>query len=102
MKNNNLVAMKWVDEGGVFFPIDGNTKLHQSLGNKVFELYQGNGQDKRIGLKYVCDKFEFPYKIYDLGCEDLIETIKKTWKSDSFVDGEKNMGVILHGTRGTG
>lgn len=99
---NLTIADKWVNECGIFFPIDGNTQLHQSIGNGVFELYQGTGQDKRIGLKKLYDKFEFPYKIYDLGCDSLMETIKKTWESDEFINGDKNLGVIFHGTRGTG
>lgn len=100
--NNEFIADKWVDEGGIFFPISGYTVLHQSIGSGVFELYQGLGQDRRIGLKKVSDSFEFPFKIYELGCEDLLETIQKTWESDEFIEGNKNLGVIFSGTKGTG
>lgn len=47
----NLVAQKWIDECGTLFPIDGNTVLYPTPGSGIFELYQGKGQDKRIGLK---------------------------------------------------
>ena len=45
----NLVAQKWIDECGTLFPIDGNTVLYPTPGSGIFELYQGKGQDKRIG-----------------------------------------------------
>ena len=98
----NLTAQKWVNECGILFPIDGNTVLYQTLGSGVFELYQGKGQDKRIGLKKLCDKFEFNYKIYDVGCNDLFDTIQKTWESDEFVEKNKNLGIIFSGYKGTG
>lgn len=41
-------------------------------------------------------------KIYDLGCDEMLRTIKKTWESDVFVKGEKNLGVIFNGLKGTG
>ena len=60
----NLVAQKWIDECGTLFPIDGNTVLYPTPGSGIFELYQGKGQDKRIGLKKLSEKFEFNHKIY--------------------------------------
>lgn len=98
----NLVAQKWINECGIMFPIDGNTVLSQTPGPGVFELYQGLGQDKRIGLKKLCEKFEFNYKIYDVGCDNLFDTIQKTWESDEFTERNKNLGIIFTGIRGTG
>lgn len=97
-----LVAQKWINEYGILFPIDGNTVLYPTPGPGIFELYQGEGQDKRVGLKRLSEKFEFNRKIYDVGCDDLFETIRKTWESDKFVDENKNLGVIFTGIRGTG
>lgn len=97
-----LVAQKWIDECGTLFPIDGNTVLYPTPGPGVFELYQGVGQDKRIGLKKLSEKFEFNHKIYDVGCDKLFETIQKTWESDKFVERNKNLGVIFTGYKGTG
>lgn len=94
---------KWVEEmTNVYFPISGNTVLHQSLGGGIFELYQGSGPDKRIGLKRIGDKFEFSQKIYDLGCDDLMETIQRTWNSNKFVNEDRNLGIIFSGNKGAG
>lgn len=101
MKKENLTS-KWIDEGGIFYQVSGDIKIHQSPGSGVFELYQSNGQDKRIGLKKLYDKFEFPFKIYDVGCDSLIKTIKKTWESNEFTENDRNLGVIFSGTKGTG
>lgn len=101
MKKENLTS-KWIDEGGIFYQVSGDIKIHQSPGDGVFELYQSNGQDKRIGLKKLYDKFEFPFKIYDVGCDSLIKTIKKTWESNEFTENDRNLGVIFSGTKGTG
>ena len=101
MKKENLTS-KWIDEGGIFYQVSGDIKIHQSPGSGVFELYQSNGQDKRIGLKKLYDKFEFPFKIYDVGCDSLIKTIKKTWESNEFTENNRNLGVIFSGTKGTG
>ena len=76
----NLVAQKWIDECGTLFPIDGNTVLYPTPGSGIFELYQGKGRDKRIGLKKLSEKFEFNHKIYDVGCDNLFDIIQKTWK----------------------
>lgn len=98
----NLVAQKWIDECGTLFPIDGNTVLYPTPGSGIFELYQGKGQDKRIGLKKLSEKFEFNHKIYDVGCDNLFDIIQKTWESDKFVEENKNLGVIFTGYKGTG
>ena len=97
------VAQKWIDEGGVFYPIDGNTVLHQTPGSGVFQLYKSpSPTDGRVGLTKLSDKFEFDFKIYDLGSEEIMNTIKKTWNSDYFIENSKNLGVIFNGIKGTG
>lgn len=58
--------------------------------------------DARIGLQKIGDAFEFNFKIYELGCEEMLQIIKRTWESDVFVEGKKNLGVIFNGLKGTG
>lgn len=99
---NELISSKWVNEFGIYYPIDGNTQLHQTPGNGIFELYQSQGQDKRIGLKKIANKFDFNFKIYDLDCNDFLDLVKDTWESDIFIESNKNLGIILNGTKGTG
>lgn len=99
---SELISSKWVDEFGVYYPIDGNTQLHQTPGNGIFELYQSQGQDKRIGLKKIANKFEFNFKLYDLDCSDFLNLVKNTWESDIFVENNRNLGIILNGIKGTG
>ena len=36
-------------------------------------------------------------KTYDFGIEDIMQKIEKTWNSDVFVNGDKNLGVISMG-----
>lgn len=55
-----------------------------------------------IGLKRIADKFTFNFKIYDLGAEEIMQKIETTWNSDVFVEGNKNLGVIFNGLKGTG
>ena len=104
--NNNdmeLTRQKWVNEGGVYFPISGDTVLLRTPGNGIFNVVKSpNPMDARLGLQRIGDIFEFNFKIYELGCDEMLKTIKKTWESDVFVKGEKNLGVIFNGLKGTG
>ena len=98
-----LTRQKWVNEGGIYFPISGDTVLLKTPGKGVFNLVKSpNPMDARLGLQKIGDVFEFNFKIYELGCEEMLKTIKKTWESDVFVGGEKNLGIIFNGLRGTG
>ena len=98
-----LTRQKWVNEGGIFFPISGNTVLLKTPGRGVFNVVKSqNPMDARLGLQRIADTFEFNFKIYELGCEDMLRTIKTTWESRVFVEGEKNLGVIFNGLKGTG
>ena len=104
--NNNdmeLTRQKWVNEGGILYPISGNTVLLKTPGKGIFNLVQSqNPMDARLGLQKIANTFEFNFKIYELGCDEMLKTIKKTWESDVFVNGEKNLGVIFNGLKGTG
>lgn len=94
---------KWILDGGIYFPVDGNTKIHITPGNGVFELIQiKSPSGVKTGLKYLSDKFNFDFKIYDVGCDDFINSIKNTWESDYFIRNNRNLGVILNGFKGTG
>ena len=98
-----LTRQKWVNEGGIYFPISGDTVLLKTPGKGVFNVVKSaNQMDARLGLQKVADTFEFNFKIYELGCDEMLRTIKKTWESDVFVRGEKNLGVIFNGLKGTG
>ena len=98
-----LTRQKWVNEGGVYFPISGDTVLLRTPGKGVFNVVKSqNPMDARLGLQRIGDSFEFNFKIYELGCEEMLQTIRKTWESEVFVRGEKNLGVIFNGLKGTG
>ena len=98
-----LTRQKWVNEGGIYFPISGDTVLLRTPGEGIFNVVKSqNPMDARLGLQRIGDTFEFNFKIYELGCDEMLRTIKKTWESDVFVKGEKNLGVIFNGLKGTG
>lgn len=98
-----VVKQKWVKETGVFYPIPGDTTLHLVPGSGVFQVYEEKSMGgSRLGLRKMADKFTFNFKIYDLGAEDIMQKIETTWNSDVFVKGNKNLGVILNGLKGTG
>ena len=98
-----LTRQKWVNEGGIYFPISGDTVLLRTPGKGVFNVVKSqNPMDARLGLQRIGDAFEFNFKIYELGCEEMLQTIRKTWESEVFVRGEKNLGVIFNGLKGTG
>ena len=98
-----LTRQKWVNEGGIYFPISGDTVLLRTPGKGVFNVVKSqNPMDARLGLQRIGDSFEFNFKIYELGCEEMLQTIRKTWESEVFKRGEKNLGVIFNGLKGTG
>ena len=92
---------KWINDGGILYPIPGYASLLTSPGNGIFRIYE-NPQTKRLGLEKMDDTFRFDFKIYDLGCEDIMSKIIKTWTSDLFRESNKNLGVIFNGLKGTG
>lgn len=97
------MKQKWINERGIFFPISGDAVLYDTPGNGVFQVATSpNPIDGRIGLRKISDKFEFDFKIYDLGSDDIIRQVKATWNSEHFVKLNKNLGVVFNGTKGTG
>ena len=92
---------KWINDGGILYPIPGYASLLTSPGNGIFRIYE-NPQTKRLGLEKIDDTFRFDFKIYDLDCEEIMSKIIKTWSSDLFRESNKNLGVIFNGLKGTG
>ena len=76
--------------------MSGDTCLLPSPGDGVFVVKESSSpMMTRIGLQKIADKFEFDFKIYELGTEPMIRLIKQTWESDVFSVGGKNLGVIF-------
>ncbi len=100
------MKQKWIFEGetGVFFPISASVKLHPTPGPGVYKVVKSpNPRDNRLGLQPMgMEKFEFPGKVYDLGMNDMIGKIKKTWEAEQFKKGKKNLTVVLNGLKGSG
>ena len=92
---------KWINDGGILYPIPGYASLLTSPGNGIFRIYE-QPQTKRLGLEKIDDTFRFDFKIYNLDCEDIMSNIIKTWTSDLFRESNKNLGVIFNGIKGTG
>ena len=92
---------KWINDGGILYPIPGYASLLTSPGNGIFRIYE-QPQTKRLGLEKIDDTFRFDFTIYDLDCEDIMSNIIKTWTSDLFRESNKNLGVIFNGIKGTG
>jgi hypothetical protein len=82
------------------FPIPGYAAIYPTPGDGVFQIYQD--PKGRLGLEKIDDTFVFNFKLYDLGCEVIFRKIIKTWESETFVKGNKNLGVIFNGLKGTG
>lgn len=94
---------KWINEGGVFYPIPGNVVLHVTPGPGVYEIVQpGAPADRRLGLNKIYDKFEFTGKVYNVCPKKLNQRIKTVWESDQFREGKRSLGVILNGLKGSG
>ena len=92
---------KWINDGGILYPIPGYASLLTSPGNGIFRIYE-HPQTKRLGLERIDETFRFDFKIYDLDSEEIISKIIKTWTSDLFRESNKNLGVIFNGLKGTG
>ena len=96
-------SQQWINESGTFFPVSGDTRLLESPGSGVFVVVQiSTAMMKRIGLKKIGERFDFDFKLYELGTEPIIRLVKKTWESETFIDGNKNLGIIFNGIKGTG
>ena len=96
-------GQQWINEEGTFYQVSGDTRLLPCPGDGVFVVSESsNPMMTRIGLRRIADRFEFDFKIYELGAEPMIRLIKKTWESAPFIAGGKNLGVIFNGIKGTG
>ena len=98
-----MSRQRWLNEGGIFYPIVGEVVIHDTPGPGIWQTYQSTGMnDRRIGLVKVDDSFKFDYKVYNFGGQDMFEKIKTVWESDFYVENKKNLGIIYNGTKGTG
>ena len=92
---------KWINEGGILYPIPGYATLLPCPGRGVFRIYE-DMRLKRLGLEKIDEAFTFNFKIYDLDCEDIIARVIRTWTSELYTRSGKNLGVIFNGLKGTG
>jgi len=71
-------SQQWINESGTFFPVSGDTRLLESPGSGVFVVVQiSTPMMKRIGLKKIGEKFDFDFKLYELGSDPIIKLVKK-------------------------
>ena len=96
------MAQKWIYEQGLYYPVTGETTLHNTPGYGVFNVEASSSDSSRIGLRRIADEFTFDFKIYDLGCEDIFSLVEDRWNSPSFKESGRNLGVIFNGLKGTG
>lgn len=92
---------KWINDGGILYPIPGYATLLACPANGIYRIYE-QAQTHRLGLEKISSTFTFSFKVYDLDCEDIVSKIIKTWTSRLFTESNKNLGVIFNGLKGTG
>ncbi len=98
---NYLYSQKWINEGGVLFPIPGSASLLTTPGNGVFRIFE-QPRTNRIGLEKIAEAFSFNFKIYGTEGKEINDLIIHTWESEVFRESGKNLGVIFNGVKGTG
>lgn len=96
------MTQKWIYEQGLYYPVTGETTLHNTPGYGVFNVEVSPSDSNRIGLRRIADEFTFDFKIYDLGCEDIFNLVEDRWSSPSFKESGRNLGIIFNGLKGTG
>lgn len=99
--DNYFNRQKWINEGGVLFPIPGSATLLSTPGNGVFRIYV-DARTGRIGLEKIAESFIVNFKVYGTGGKAINDHIIHTWNSDVFQKSGKNLGVIFNGLKGTG
>jgi len=74
----SVSSQQWINEAGTFYPVSGDTHLLASPGDGVFVVVESaTPMMKRIGLSRIGDKFEFDFKLYELGTDQIIRLVKK-------------------------
>ena len=94
--------MKWQKLENCYYPaIEADLLINP--GNGVFQVIEEKSPGgSKVGLLKIGNKFEFDFKIYDLGTDEIIQRVKTTWNSDYFRHTNKNLGIIFNGLKGTG
>ena len=67
---------KWMIENGVAYPIPGSAMLYHTPGDGVFQLMYDQ-QLGQIGLQKISEQFTFDFKMYEVGCGDILQHIQK-------------------------
>lgn len=94
---------KWMVDGGVFYPVPGSIVIYETPGPGIWELVQDpDPRTKRLGLKKLSDKFTFDFKLYETGGKDAIQRVYDLWNNETYIETNKNLGVIFNGIKGTG
>lgn len=88
-----MLDVKWIENGSSFTRTEGTIMTMPIIPPGIYEA-----QFSMMGpsLHKIGDKFEFPYKLYDLQNNFLMH-LKKTYDSTT-----GNLGILFNGTRGTG
>lgn len=91
----NVGNLIWVQTNDIFRKMSGPLTSFDSLPKGIYkvDISQDTGE---FYLKFLMDKFEFNYKLYDLQ-SDFINHVLKT-----FANTTGNLGILLNGTKGTG
>ena len=73
----NAISQQWINETGTFYPVSGDTRLLTSPGDGVFVVVESaTPMMKRIGLKRIGNKFDFDFKLYELGTDPIIRLMR--------------------------
>lgn len=95
--------MKWQVSGNLYFPTVENRNLLDDPGTGVFQIIvEKTMSGTRVGLEKISEQFEFDFKIYDLGTDEIQNRIIDTWNSQYFKTTNKNLGIIYNGLKGAG
>ena len=94
--------MKWSKFGYKYYPAVEATLLSFPKTGVYRVIEEKSPSGTVVGLEKICDKFEFDYKLYDLGTGDIEKRIKATWNSEIYEKTGKNLGIIYNGVKGTG
>ena len=85
----------WLQQGSMLNIIGSNAKILNELPVGIYNLQQNN-RTMEFYLTHLSDKFEFPFKIYDID-NKFIKHVMTTYHNTT-----NNLGVLLSGLKGTG